>query len=283
MVLSNKKMLSHNLIEDLMIEIIVRLPVKSLLRFKCVAKSWYERDVWRIILWNLSTKWVKAIPRAPHQPNGIYYPRFGFGLDPITNDYKIIRFPFLKGKDEKLIVEVYNLSTDSWRIIDVDAPMFEFYYPCSGCYFNGAFHCLTVDLHMIDKFILIFDFSKEVFGILRGPPLVVASFTEAFLTIADKSLVCVATYYLNPKFCVDIWVMNEYGVESSWTKKFEIEPFPKLNSVLGFWGDNEMLVDDDTDQLILHDLQNQQRQRFQIYLQRARMMDYCESLVPKLA
>ncbi|KAI9087073.1 hypothetical protein K1719_031034 [Acacia pycnantha] len=363
-------MLSNNLIDDLMMEIILRLPVKSLLRFKCVAKSWYvlitdssfiskqlewsnsilknrlpklifqwhypnsppsislisnreqphvvqdlelpfpkenlkwisiygqcngilclfggyKRDVRRIILWNPSTKWVKAIPRALHQPNGIYYSQYGFGFDSITNDYKIVRFsfprfPFLKGKDEKLIVEVYNFNTNSWRIIDVDVPIFEFYYPGTGCYFNGAYYWLTVDLHTIDKFILNFDFSKEVFGIIRGPPLVITPCTEVFLTVVDKSLVCVATYYLNPKYCVDIWVMNEYGVESSWTKKFEIEPFPKLNHVLGFWGDNEMLVVDDADQLILHDVQNQQRQRFQIYFQRAWMMDYVESLVPKL-
>ncbi|XP_028787815.1 F-box/kelch-repeat protein At3g23880-like [Neltuma alba] len=34
-------MLSHKVPKDLMEEIFVRLPVKSLLRFKCVAKSWY--------------------------------------------------------------------------------------------------------------------------------------------------------------------------------------------------------------------------------------------------
>ncbi|KAI9070856.1 hypothetical protein K1719_047180 [Acacia pycnantha] len=143
--------------------------------------GWYERDVRRIILWNPSTKWVKAIPRDPHQPNGINYPMFGFGFDSITNDYKIIRFPFLKWKDEKLIVEVYNLSTDSWRIINVDVPIFEFDYLYRGCYFNEAYHWLTVDLHTFDKFILNFDFSKEVFGIIRGPPLVIAPWLKFFL------------------------------------------------------------------------------------------------------
>ncbi|XP_028793967.1 putative F-box protein At3g47150 [Neltuma alba] len=34
-------MLSHKLPKDLMEEIFVRLPVKSLFRFKCEAKSWY--------------------------------------------------------------------------------------------------------------------------------------------------------------------------------------------------------------------------------------------------
>ncbi|XP_054820751.1 F-box/kelch-repeat protein At3g23880-like [Prosopis cineraria] len=36
-------MLSGNFPEDLVREIMVRLPVKSLLRFKCVAKSWYAQ------------------------------------------------------------------------------------------------------------------------------------------------------------------------------------------------------------------------------------------------
>ncbi|XP_028109233.1 F-box protein At5g62510-like [Camellia sinensis] len=35
-----KEMVSHYIDEDVMVEILVKLPVKSLLRFKCVSKSW---------------------------------------------------------------------------------------------------------------------------------------------------------------------------------------------------------------------------------------------------
>lgn len=32
----------HQIPEDVLMEIMIRLPVKSLLRFKCVCKNWYD-------------------------------------------------------------------------------------------------------------------------------------------------------------------------------------------------------------------------------------------------
>ncbi|XP_028774133.1 F-box/kelch-repeat protein At3g06240-like [Neltuma alba] len=351
--------------EDLMEEIMVRLPVKSLLRFKCVAKSWYalitdpsfiskhlersnsisknlhlklifqlfsqylpvtislisnieqprvirnlelpcstndlkwilvygqcngifflcgdyEGDVRCSILWNPATKEVKAIPTSQRQPKGINPTNFGFGFDPITKDYKVVRFPICPvEKNDQPLVEVYNLSTNSWRKIDADVSFFEFPYSYRGPYLNGAYHWLCRDLDEINKFIVSFDFSKEVFKIIQSPPGITSSSTENnLLTTMDE---CLAWFvkYDSIEFRVEIWVMNEYGVESSWSKKFVVRPFSESWHILGFWGDNEILVYENiSGQMISYNFRNGQRQRLQNHFPTMKMMDYVESLCP---
>ncbi|XP_028774124.1 F-box/kelch-repeat protein At3g06240-like [Neltuma alba] len=332
-------MLSANLPEDLMTEIMARLPVKSLLRFKCVAKSWHalitdpsfinkhleqsytisknrcfklmfqsnpytppsismlsnreeprlvqdfefpfsEKDLnlrWisvcgqcdgifclrlylyrssrsnddeqrRLILWNPATKEVKVIPASQHQSKikGAFDAVFGFGFDPITKDYKIVGFPN-RPQEQSAAVEVYNLSTNSWRTIDVVAPSFEFYSSSymNRSYLNGAHHWLANDDYNIDKLIVSFEYSKEVFGIIQLPPGANLSRFSNVLSIVDGSLAIFANYfsYALNEHHVEIWVMNEYGIESSWTKKFKIGSLMAIENILGVWGDNEIFVE----------------------------------------
>ncbi|KAI9112479.1 hypothetical protein K1719_016402 [Acacia pycnantha] len=360
-------MLSGKLPEDLMIEIMMRLPVKSLLRFKFVAKSWYDlisdpsfitkqfewsnsitkkrclklifqnhihsnlppsisllseregrcvvqdldlpfprnglehilvygqcngilflRGVYRVyreyvgalFLWNPATKEIKAIPASHrHQQRPIVFVGlFGFGFDPITKDYKIVQVLYSPSSGEQTVVEVYNLSTNSWRTITVDVPIFKFNIQYGQCYLNGAYHWLAGDHN---KFIVSFDFSKEVFGIIQSPPLVTSSPSKdkSFLAVVDDCLAWVTTDNLKESR-VEIWVMK-YGVESSWTKKFEIRPYRRLIRFFGFWGDNEILVKEHIiGPLISYNLRNQQRGRLQIYFQQLTTKDYVESLFP---
>ncbi|XP_028774135.1 F-box/kelch-repeat protein At3g06240-like [Neltuma alba] len=359
-------MLSKDLPEDLMEEITVRLPVKSLLRFKCVAKSWYavitnpsfiakhlersnsiaknqclklmfqspthqlppsislisnreqpcviqdlelpcskndlkwilpygqcngivflcgdyEGDVRCLILWNPSTKEVKAIPASPWQPKGINPTNFGFGFDPITKDYKVVRFPICPlVRREQLLVEVYNLSTNSWRKIDVDDVSFyeSHKYSCVGSYLNGVYHWICRSLDETDKFIVSFDFSKEVFGIIQSPPGIASSRSQNnHLSVVDDRLAW-AVKHDSIDYRVEIWVMSEYGFESSWTKKFEIRPFPDAWHILEFWGHDEILVyEDDVNRYVLYNFWKQQRQILQSHFLRKTAMDYVESLV----
>ncbi|XP_028788272.1 F-box/kelch-repeat protein At3g06240-like [Neltuma alba] len=375
-------MLSANLPEDLMTEIMARLPVKSLLRFKCVAKSWHalitdpsfinkhleqsytisknrcfklmfqsnpytppsismlsnreeprlvqdfelpfsEKDLnlrWisvcgqcdgifslrlylyrssrsnddeqrRLILWNPATKEVKVVPASQHQSKikGAFDAVFGFGFDPITKDYKIVGFPNRpqEEQEQSAAVEVYNLSMNSWRTIDVVAPSFEFFSSSymNRSYLNGAHHWLANDDYNIDKLIVSFEYSKEVFGIIELPPEANLSRFSNVLSIVDGSLAIFANYfsYALNEHHVEIWVMNEYGIESSWTKKFKIGSLTAIENILGFWGDNEILVEC-AGKLILYNPWNQQGRKFQIHfgttMSLMMMVDYVESLLP---
>ncbi|KAI9122558.1 hypothetical protein K1719_006398 [Acacia pycnantha] len=293
--------------EDLMMEIMVRLPVKSLLRFKYVSKSWYaiitnpyfiakqvewsnsiinknryskvifqispskklayiskisyneKRDLElhfldnkvdlvflcdqcnvilclfgpsHLILSNPATKEVKAIPERKFS----YLSVIGFGFDPIIKDYKIVWLLC----DEKDSIEVYSLSYDSWRTIYVDN------VPCRlwpngswNSYLNGFSHWLGPS-ERDDTYILSFDFSKEVLGVIKLP-LEVSRSTES-VGVLGGSLAC-ASFSRYENF--EIWVINEYGVENSWTKKFQIEWNQYFVRMLGLLRENEILVKED--------------------------------------
>ncbi|XP_028774126.1 F-box/kelch-repeat protein At3g23880-like [Neltuma alba] len=307
-------MLSSNLPGDLMMEIMMRLPIKSLLRFKCVAKSWYAlitdssfitkqleysnsitknrclklifqshrprkhppcisliskdepyvlhhielpqilqndlelifiydqchgifclhlvfkgQNEGQLLLWNIGSKEVKVVPAASQRkPEYIDDSIIGFGFDPITKDYKVVRFvkkPWEEEEEEEEEppVEVYNLSTNSWRTIDVDVPNYELAYPSWSSYLNGFYHWLAfVRNDEIDNnaLILSFDFNKEVFRTIQLDPGINLS-CVANVAVANDCLACVTAYNWPLKF--EIWVMNQYGVESSWTKQLQIQ------------------------------------------------------------
>ncbi|KAI9122690.1 hypothetical protein K1719_006530 [Acacia pycnantha] len=334
--------------EDLMMEIMVRLPVKSLLQFKYVSKSWYviitnpyftaKQVEWsnsiinknrhskvifeispsrepayismisygekirdlelpfldnnadlvivcdqcngilclsshsHFILWNPATKEAKAIPeRGLSYFSGV----IGFGFDPITKDYKIVRLLC----EEKDSIEVYSLSSDCWRTIYVDNAPYRL--RANGgwnSYLNGFYHWLGSSKRD-DTYILSFDFSKEVLGVIKLP-LEVSSSTES-VGVLGGSLACAGvSQYGN----FEIWVMNEYGVENSWTKKFQNESNRNFVRMLGLLKENEILVEEAFKRLISYNLQNQRRKRFRkrsLPLQEVTsMFQYVESLVP---
>ena len=57
---------------------------------------------------------------------GPFYASFGFGFDPKTNDYKVIRILSLAlcgSQNSRPVVEVYSLSTGEWRILSDSASL----------------------------------------------------------------------------------------------------------------------------------------------------------------
>ena len=65
----------------------------------------------------------------------------GFGFDCVTNEYKVVRFGItnpdsFKGVDEQH-VEIFDLSTDSWREVHVVAPSDFVCNPFSCTSWNG--------------------------------------------------------------------------------------------------------------------------------------------------
>ncbi|KAI9112585.1 hypothetical protein K1719_016508 [Acacia pycnantha] len=353
-------MLSADLPDEIMEQILPRLPVKSLIRFKSVAKSWrtqitnpsfiarqfklydsvtknsrlrlifrlhnkrcislisdqepidievpfpekndvsfifvygqcngifclqavYRGDKagrFSLILWNPGTREVKVLPASHNHSKGII---FGFGIDPVTKDYKVVRFGNLafEGREHPP-VEVYNLSTDSWRTVDTVVPAaYQLGFPKCRAYLNGFYHWICV-VDFNHRGILFFDFSKELFGRIQLPPEI-ALVKELIVAVIDEKLACVVAPYNKIFRGFEIWVMNEYGVESSWSEKFCVAlECPEYGFFLGFWGDDEILVDD-IGQLVSYNLKTMQIRKFDEIRgirKNFRVFDYMESLVP---
>ncbi|CAN0852958.1 F-box/kelch-repeat protein At3g06240 [Linum grandiflorum] len=94
----------------------------------------YEHSV---MLWNPATWETKIVPQSPtRHPSSYLYlraQRVGFGYDPKTNDYKVVRtVEFVEcsfeddhvmdcGGNPLVFTEVYSLRNDSWKTLNVDA------------------------------------------------------------------------------------------------------------------------------------------------------------------
>ena len=316
-----------NLPEDLAMEILPRLPVKSLVRFKCVAKSWktlfktpsfvskqlsassaknkncpllmiseledpdnythylnlvsngdpvpnfykpfdfkkvngilgpcngifcldyslhdYERS-WPLILWNPATREVKFPPPFLCPPSDEHSaPVYGFGIDPKTNDYKIVKLlmfsaDFFEVYDKPVIAEVYSFNNDSWKIINDVVPSCYIQLVQHNSYANGV-HCWISGQGSVEgkgddplmpgdryfKPILCFDMSTDTFQEIMAPLKIDPindrrltdqyDFYDAIAVINDRiSYVCQYANYLCT--LIDIASMNEYnGAKTSWT------------------------------------------------------------------
>ncbi|XVF60531.1 hypothetical protein PTKIN_Ptkin08bG0055000 [Pterospermum kingtungense] len=121
-----------NLPVELVIEILLRLPVQSLLRFKCVCKSWNKFTLSLLSRNDLSFEDLIVLPFNNDidqdgllwQPISCYCDGIicfidlqGFGYDPKSHQYKVVRI-CNDGEDndgfpDHFEVEVYTLGTDS--------------------------------------------------------------------------------------------------------------------------------------------------------------------------
>ncbi|XP_059640114.1 F-box/kelch-repeat protein At3g23880-like isoform X2 [Cornus florida] len=300
---------THQLPEDVTIEILLRLPVKSLIRAKAVCKNWYniiknpnfvtkhsnhqsnsgcllvygfhsisQKYAFSLFpdvpltgslpvnqnvvvvphllgvipysgilclfncksncfaLWNPATREFRSLPAFPRKrsPTSLvmsYLDVFGFGLDPITNDYKVVWIqwtPEVIRSSSEYDVAVYTLSTDSWRHLDVFLPYanignlrsFMFANTC----INGVYHWNAID-NDNKSLILAFDMGNELFHEIHDLP----NSEPASLAVYDNSLAAI----YNDSGQVDTWVMMEEGC---WRKQLTIDLLsePSLRLLLEF-------------------------------------------------
>ena len=168
--------------------------------------------------------------------------KFGFGIDPKTNDYKVLRIVDFYGR-QQLQFEVYNLSTDSWRVIDRSASkLYNIYSSRFPSYLNGFHHWKAAEICMKARrkgwmfpehgptrmFIISFAMSNEVF--LEAPlPTVPCAFgfIGEDIAVINDSVSLTVEYRDTRNLDInwfDIWVMSsEIGVERTWTKKCKVE------------------------------------------------------------
>ncbi|XP_071940049.1 F-box/kelch-repeat protein At3g23880-like [Coffea arabica] len=192
--------------DEVLEDILTRLPVKSVLRFRCVSKSWFALiSSQHAALSSAITATAETTPTNIDHPmrfdrgsmpyivgscNGLVclkIPRkqlcYGFGYDESNDDYKIVAISLVKVSDamgKKIRVEVYSLKTDSWRRIEVTL--------------------------------------SETFGEVEKPAHRVAS-AEWTLQVLGGHL-CSSCYHGGS--CKDVWRMEKYGVKESWTKVLSI-------------------------------------------------------------
>ncbi|XP_050264028.1 F-box/kelch-repeat protein At3g23880-like [Quercus robur] len=334
----------NNLPEDVLMDIFARLPVKSLLQFKCVCKSWcnlikepifitkhvnqsalsnngylavtrqgstfggncsislisYEtfREVIRItipskeygkapfrivgscngilclnvseigdtnFLFNPATSEFKELPKPNYPIHELKedtisdFIGLGFGYEPESNDYKLVRISYSKRLENQFYsgVDVYSLSTNSWRRKNRLVLGTVLVNSFSKAFINGALHWRGVTLKRGDVrcHIISFDVGSEVTRYIKLPYKIDLAKEEWWPFVRNGSLAMVIRSKTHEEhhYIFNIWVMNEYGVKKSWTKQLTVGPLFVLKLVE--CGMNEELLFATHSTMYLYDLQ----------------------------
>ncbi|XP_059449913.1 F-box/kelch-repeat protein At3g23880-like [Corylus avellana] len=235
---------------------------------------------YEMVLWNPATRESKMLPPMD-MPTSTFTSYFGFGFDPKTNDYNVIwilNFDFRQCK-----VEVYSLSTNSWRVIDSSPnPSLFIKLPRFPSCLNGVHYwwaCESEDyFDEGPRHFIAFDMSNEVFQELLPPPTR-GFYLEGIAVFNDSVTLILPSGNLMENW-IEIWVLNESGVESTWTPGFAIRHIPHYWCLIQLREDDSAVLTDEDDCLVLYHNGTQERRNLQIVEARpSQLVTYTESLI----
>ncbi|XP_026384649.1 F-box/kelch-repeat protein At3g06240-like [Papaver somniferum] len=173
---------------------------------------WLEnRDTTFLCLWNPATKEYKQVPKSPDDHDDMnQMSMVAFGYDSKNDDYKLLtRFDNL--------VQVYSLGLNSWkRIGNVEFRSLR----DAGVLVNGDLHWLAESQDSSRQIVVSLDMSEEIFKEMQLPKTSVSRPHRFMKVGALEGCLCV----LGSDIClqVEVWVMQDYGVHESWTKRYVI-------------------------------------------------------------
>ncbi|OWM67584.1 hypothetical protein CDL15_Pgr024669 [Punica granatum] len=183
----------------------------------------------RLTVWNPSTRQSRDLP-SPRPVPFDHMILHGFGYDSVTDDYKVLRGFREKtaGGTYSTAVEIISLQSNSWRRIpDIDyTTTFS-----QGTYMNGSIHWLYLHRENAPRIVIVsFNLASEEFQEILSLPD-----TEPLVLFEGIGVMggCLALY-IDSKWEIELWVMKDYGIKSSWTKLFNItrEVLPRT---FGWW------------------------------------------------
>ncbi|XP_030934680.1 F-box/kelch-repeat protein At3g23880-like isoform X2 [Quercus lobata] len=263
----------HDLPEEIVLEILARLPVKSLLRFRCVCKTWYSYITspnfisTHLLCYNnhdggyvihihsqictlASDRTFETISETQ-----VLNAAHGFGYDSLNNDYKVVRISWNRTKwIPPPEVEVYSLSSDSWKrvVLEISWRPNVISYGLNGIlafpFVSGHLHWM---IEMIEEgggqerrctsMILSFDVNSEKFKELPVPDEG-GCIAKCLTSYKEKLALVKFGHGAQPfsRLC-SIWVMREYSVLDSWNK-LHILSIESLTNFVGFTNYGLLLV-----------------------------------------
>ena len=209
--------------------------------------------------------WNPSIHKSIFLPSpGVKFPPFctpqflGFGYDPKTEDYKLLRLVYKDEVDDEVLkpyqplVHIYTLRTGVWRTITGPCPGARLIIPYQflSVFVNGAVHWLAhTDDDNIDYqtfVILSFNIGDEIFHEMALPKsLEEADEFNSRVAVLGGSLAFVKSAIDDSNHyetCYSVWMMKEYGVAESWAKLFDIDVGVQISRVVGFTKIGEVLV-----------------------------------------
>jgi F-box interacting protein len=207
------------------------------------------------VVWNPSIQKAISLP----EPNIISLPKIGFdeydrnsiqclgfGYDPKTDDYKLVRLVYRFDYIVPPLVEIYTLRTGAWRSLKAPGPPYTIITWSLSVFLNGAVHWpayTPADQGAFRNLIVSFDMEDETFREVAMPKSL-QGVEDLSVTVAvlDGLLALVPCNRYGSVEFHSVWVMKEYGVAESWTKLYDIDVGEGLHRVIGFTKNGEALL-----------------------------------------
>ncbi|GLT36186.1 hypothetical protein SLA2020_105800 [Shorea laevis] len=248
----------------------------------------------RIVISNPGIREFKVLPKTcicfpPPVDSFDYYGCIaGLGYDPEANDYKIVQLWDIFISFTRVIrVEVYTLSTDSWREIDNYALKVEINgllmeVEIRGGIFNrswnGAYYWYAQAIRVVPEArwslkrrnaIVVFDMTYEIFQCILMPESCedqddVPASNFSLLEL-NGSLALFQYPVLGEEKSFDIWAMEEFGVNGIWMKILSIGPLLGIEKPLLFVNSDFLLMEGKGVRLVSYNLKTKQVKRLPIY------------------
>ncbi|XP_058731490.1 F-box/kelch-repeat protein At3g06240-like [Vicia villosa] len=170
---------------ELITTILLNLPVKSLIRFKCL------RD--------------------------LYY-LYGFGYDQLRDDYLVVSLSCILAQEDFSRLEYFSLKDNKWKEIEDTYFLYTIdkIEPRVGSLFNDAIHWVALHSDSLMKVIIAFDLTERKLFDMPYPNGVGHKSDHYEFWVYQEFLSLWAMDCKNSR--IEIWLMKEYNVNSSWIK-----------------------------------------------------------------
>lgn len=207
------------------------------------------------ILWNPTIKESKELPISPFSPSYDDLCFKGFGYNSSIDDYKVVN-----ANPNQFGVEIFSLEANSWRKIEDLKSSFVIEEGDEGSCLNGALHWLGSS-----------GIGPNKKGVIVSLDLGTEKFWEMSISDCDKkncNISFSALGIINGCLSllsneggsrdVGIWVMKEYGVNSSWTKLLVLPQdhflFSDFLDPMCFTEDGDVVIDIDGRSVVRYNL-----------------------------
>ncbi|KAK2412173.1 F-box/kelch-repeat protein [Trifolium repens] len=164
-------------------------------------------------IWNPSTGFCKKIVLSPFDYSFCSY-LYGFGYDHSRDDYTVVS---LSCDDNSSYLMIFSLRDNTWKQIEDRPFRYKRAYNCPkvGFFFNGAIHWFVTHRGSSVKVIVAFDLMERKLLEINIPTGFNNHYIEEFdLWVYGEFL----SIWVMRNSIVEIWVMKEYKVGSSWAK-----------------------------------------------------------------
>ncbi|XP_004305717.1 PREDICTED: putative F-box protein At1g32420 [Fragaria vesca subsp. vesca] len=191
-----------------------------------------------IIIWNPSINKFKTLPSSTN--NKFRYMSLQFGYHPGDNDYKVVRMIWFN--KDVFAVEVYSLSSNSWKIFEEIPPWLKYNFKHhEGTFINGVAYRILEKHYMYT--LMSFDSVTEEFEEFILPESIINSHNLHLHSFEEKP--CLMSHW----YCSDEedWDRDEFWVleDKRWKRN---RPFyyPKNGySTMGVIDDNVLMKKND--------------------------------------